>query len=619
MHYFIFGVGGNMKQSLELLAPAGNADIGIAAIDHGADAVYIGAPQFGARADAGAVTGEIARLIRHAHLYYARVYVALNTILTDEEIPKALDIIREIHDLSADGLIIQDTGLLEMDLPPIPLIASTQMHNDTPEKVRFLEDVGFKRAILARELSLEEIAIIRQKTSIELECFVHGALCVCYSGQCYMSQAVAGRSGNRGVCAQPCRSHYALTDGDGNNVLSDKFLLSLKDLNRMKDVPNLVAAGITSFKIEGRYKEIDYVKNVTVAYSRALDDFILSRPEYRRRSSGRSEPGFLPDPAKTFNRGFTGYFISGRTEKIASMDTPKSIGQTVGSITGLGKGFFRSDCADLQNGDGLCFFTKDKKLSGFRIERVEIEKIFPNSMKDLAEGIRLYRNHNIALSRMLQKTSSRRQINVEMEFSQDVDTVRLAAEDEDGNRAELILTLAYEEPRDPSMAREQINKQLSSTGNTPFIVAKVNLSGRVGFYSISSLNRLRRQVLDNLLKTRLDKYPRDIMPFARNSVPYPEKKVDYRANIFNGPARRFYERHGTEVLEPAFENLSEIKGREVMRTRYCIRYELDACPKFNPTFPLLKEPLRIYDQHNQYLLKFDCDACVMSVIFLGRK
>ncbi len=295
-----------MKINLELLAPAGNADIGIAAIDHGADAVYVGAPRFSARADAGVETEEIARLIRHAHLYYARVYVALNTILTDEEIPEALDVIREIHDLGADGLIIQDPGLLEMDLPPIPLIASTQMHNDTPEKIRFLEDVGFKRVILARELSLEEIAAIRQGTRIELECFVHGALCVSYSGQCYMSQAVTGRSGNRGVCAQPCRSRYTLTDGDGNTILSDKFLLSLKDLNLMNDIPDLIAAGITSFKIEGRYKEIDYVKNVTAAYSRTLDDFIRTHPDYRRRSSGRSEPTFLPDPAKTFNRGLHG-------------------------------------------------------------------------------------------------------------------------------------------------------------------------------------------------------------------------------------------------------------------------------------------------------------------------
>ena len=263
-----------MVTPLELLAPAGNAEIGIAAIDHGADAVYIGAPKFSARADAGVSLADIARLIQHAHLYYARVYVALNTILTDRELPEALEIIREVFQLGADGLILQDVGLLELDLPPIPLIASTQMHNNTPEKVQFLEAVGFKRVILARELSLDEIAAIRQKTRMELEAFVHGALCVSYSGQCYMSQAATGRSGNRGVCAQPCRSRYTLTDADGNVIRQDKFLLSLKDLNLMNAIPDLVAAGVTSFKIEGRYKGIDYVKNVTAAFRQAIDRFI---------------------------------------------------------------------------------------------------------------------------------------------------------------------------------------------------------------------------------------------------------------------------------------------------------------------------------------------------------
>ncbi len=605
--------------SLELLAPAGNADIGIAAIDHGADAVYVGAPRFSARTDAGVDTGEILRLINHAHLYYARVYVALNTILTDKEIPEALDVIREIYDSGADGLIIQDPGLLEMVLPPIPLIASTQMHNHSPEKIRFLEDVGFKRVILARELSLEEIAAIRQRTHVELEFFVHGALCVSYSGQCYMSQAVTGRSGNRGVCAQPCRSRYTLTDGDGKRILSDKYLLSLKDLNLMNEIPNLVAAGITSFKIEGRYKEIDYVKNVTAAYSRTLDAFILKHPDYRRSSSGRSEPAFLPDPAKTFNRGFTRYFVCGRNEKVASMDTPKSIGQPVGTVTGMGKGFFRTDCRDLQNGDGLCFFTNEKKLVGFRVERVENSKIFPNTMKGLAECILLYRNRDIAMTRMLNKVSSRRQIHVTMEFRHDGDNVCLNVRDEDGNEAELIIRMPYAEPRDPLMAREQIEKHLSSTGNTPFKATKIALPRQVGFFSISSLNSIKRQVLEKLVKIRMENYPRKTAAFHPNSVPYPEKSLDFHANVMNEHARLFYKRHGAEVMEPAFEILSEITGREVMQTRYCIRYELDACLKSGHSSRQVKEPLRIRDRYHEYLLKFDCEACRMSLIFCGRK
>jgi 23S rRNA 5-hydroxycytidine C2501 synthase len=608
-----------MTVSLELLAPAGNADIGIAAIDHGADAVYVGAPRFSARANAGVETADIARLVQHAHLYFARVYVALNTILTDEEMPEALDVIRKIYELGADGLIIQDPGLLEMDLPPIPLIASTQMHNDTPEKIRFLEDVGFKRVILARELSIDEIAAIRNGTRVELECFVHGALCVSYSGQCYMSQAIAGRSGNRGVCAQPCRMQYTLIDGEGNSILSDKFLLSLKDLNLIQDIPSLIAAGITSFKIEGRYKEIDYVKNVTAAYSRVLDAFIHDHPDYRRSSSGRSDITFLPDPSKTFNRGFTRYFISGRHEKISSMDTPKSLGQPVGTVTALGKGFFRTDYAGLKNGDGLCFFTKKQTLSGFRVERVEDSKIFPNTMKDLAKGVLLYRNYDVALERTLRKKSSRRWIEVEMEFSHNGDRVYLAASDEDGNKTKASLPAPYQESRDPSIAREQLEKQLSSTGNTPFRVHRINISRRIGFYSMSFLNNARRNVLSDLAMMRLAHFVRETAVHVPNSIPYPEKKLDYHANVFNKYARHFYERHGAEVMEPAFETILEHEGREVMQTRYCLRHELDACLKPGKSRRQIKEPLRIRDAQHEYLLKFDCDACKMSLILLEKR
>jgi putative protease len=609
-----------MKRTLELLAPAGNADIGIAAIDHGADAVYVGAPRFSARANAGVETGEIGRLIRHAHLFYARVYVALNTILADEEIPVAAGVIRNIYDLGADGLIIQDPGLLELDLPPIPIIASTQMHNDTPEKIRFLEETGFKRAILARELSLEEIAAIRRAaTRIELESFVHGALCVSYSGQCYMSQAVAGRSGNRGVCAQPCRSRYTLSDADGNKILNDKYLLSIRDLNLMQDIPGLVAAGITSFKIEGRYKEIDYVKNVTAAYSRALDAFIREHPDYGRSSSGHSETTFEPDTAKTFNRGFTRYFIAGRTEKIASMDTPKSIGQPVGTVTHVGKGFFRTDCADLHNGDGVCFFTKERALIGFRVERLEGSKVIPNTMQELSKGDLLYRNHDRSMTRQLNRNSGRRRIAVAMDFRNEGRTVRLSATDEDGNRAELIRDAAYENPRDPVRAREQIETQLSATGNTPFRATNVHISGRIGFCSMGFLNGLRRDVLAELERTRHENYPRETSQLLRNAAPYPERKLDYHANVYNEYARRFYTRHGADVTEPAFESLPEKEGREVMRTKYCLRYELDACPRFGASPRRFKEPLTISDAHHTYLLQFDCDACRMSLIFLGRK
>jgi putative protease len=609
-----------MAIPLELLAPAGNADIGIAAIDHGADAVYIGAPRFSARAEAGTGIEEIVRLVTHAHLYYARVYVALNTILTDRELPEALEIIREVYDIGADGLIIQDTGLLELDLPPIPLIASTQMHNDNVEKIRFLEDIGFKRVIMARELYLNEIADIRQKTSVELEAFVHGALCVSYSGQCYMSQAVARRSGNRGVCAQPCRSRYTLTDGAGKVILADKFLLSLKDLNLMTSIPELVAAGVHSFKIEGRYKETDYVKNVTAAYSQALDRFISSHPGYRRGSSGISEFTFSPDPEKTFNRGYTGHFISGRKEKIASLDTQKSIGKPVGTVRSLGKGFFTTDCTDLRNGDGLCFFTGQMSLSGFRVERVEKERIYPNTMKDLEVGTRLFRNLDIALTRILKKTSARRRISVEMDFLQDEAHIRITARDKDGNRAEKSVEIPYEAPRDPSRAREQVEKQLSAIGNTPYKLNRLNISsGLLGFIPVSTLNRIKREVLEELTAVRLEKYPAETIQLRPNNVPYPVKQLDFQANVLNSHAGCFYRRHGAEVLEPAFETLSDPLGRTVMTTRYCIRHQLDACLKSGRSGPPIKGPLRISDGHHSYLLEFDCLKCRMSVILEGRE
>ena len=609
-----------MPTQLELLSPAGNADIGIAAIDHGADAVYIGAPKFSARADAGVRVADITRLIRHAHLYYAKVYVALNTILTDRELAESLDIIQELYQLGADALIIQDVGLLELDLPPIPLIASTQMHNNTPEKVRFLEAVGFKRVILARELSLEEIADIRRQTGkIELEAFVHGALCVSYSGQCYMSQAVAGRSGNRGVCAQPCRSHYTLIDNDGSVIQKNKYLLSLKDLNLMNKIPELIAAGVTSFKIEGRYKGIEYVKNVTAAYRQAIDGFISGHTDYRKCSSGESALTFAPDPDRTFNRGYTQYFIAGLGDKVASIDTQKAIGQYLGEISEVGKDYFRIASNDLQNGDGLCFFTKKNDLAGFRVDRVDKDKIYPNSMKGLSAGTRLYRNHDMAFTKILKKSSGVRRVAVEMDFVQEDTFIRLTVQDVDGNKAEVVKDILFEPPRDPARAREQIEKHLTSTGNTPYQVAKLNiLPQEPGFLPASLLNGLRRDVLEALTQIRLEAYPRLNIPFTPNDAQYPEKNLDFHANVFNVLARQFYERHGAGVTEPAFEAQSETTGKTVMTTRYCIRHQLDMCPKMKPSGRTVKEPLRLRDAHHTYRLEFDCKQCRMFVILEGK-
>ncbi len=601
--------------SLELLAPAGNADIGIAAIDHGADAVYIGAPKFSARADADSGVADIARLVRHAHLFNAKIYVALNTILTDRELPEALEIIREVFQAGADALIIQDVGLLELDLPPIPLIASTQMHNNSVEKVQFLEAVGFKRVILARELSLDEIASIREKSRIELEAFVYGALCVSYSGQCYMSQAATGRSGNRGVCAQPCRSPYTLTDADGKIIKDRKFLLSLKDLNLIDAIPDLVAAGVTSFKIEGRYKGIDYVKNVTAAFSQAIDRFISGNSDYCRSSSGVSTFTFSPELSRTFNRGHTRYFISGRREKMASIDTQKSIGQFMGTVTGVGKDFFRIDRHDLQNGDGLCFFTKQNELAGFRVDRVDKEKIYPNSMEGVHAGIVLYRNYDAAFTRILKRTSAIRRIAVEMDFVQEGDTIRLTVRDEDGNRAETVKEVSFDPSRDPSRAREQIEMHLAKTGNTPYLVRALAMHPpHPGFLPLSTLNALRRDVLERLTRIRLENYCRETIRLTPNDTLYPEQRLDFRANVLNRYARRFYERHGVAFVEPAFETLSDTAGKRVMTTRYCLRHELDLCHGQSQPGHAPNKPLRISDQHHTYRLEFDCQQCRMLVI-----
>jgi putative protease len=481
--------------------------------------------------------------------------------------------------------------------------------------------VGFKRVILARELTLSEIAGIRQKTSrIELEAFVHGALCVSYSGQCYMSQAVTGRSGNRGVCAQPCRSHYTLIDGDGNVIQKNKFLLSLKDLNLMNRIPDLIAAGVTSFKIEGRYKGIEYVKNVTAAYRQAIDRFINGHSDYRKSSSGVSALTFSPDLDRTFNRGYTQYFIAGLGEKVAAIDTQKSIGQYLGEITGAGKDFFRIARHDLQNGDGLCFFTNKNDLAGFRVDRVDKDKIYPNSMNGLETGIRLYRNHDIAFTRILKKFSGERRIAVEMDFVQEDKLIRLTVRDVDGNEAETIKEVLFEPSRNPSRAIKQIEKHLTSTGNTPYQIARLTIQPHEpGFLPASVLNGIRRDVLEALTGIRREAYPRPNITFTPNDAPYPEKNIDFHANVMNDHARRFYERHGTAVTEPAVEALSDTTGKTVMTTRYCIRHQLDLCPKAQRPDRSVKEPLRLRGAHHTYRLEFDCRQCRMFLIMEGNQ
>lgn len=612
-----------MKIPLELLAPAGTAEIGMAAIDHGADAIYIGAPRFSARAQAGNSITDIAELVQYAHMFHTRVYVALNTILTDQEIEEAMVLIRSLYELRIDGLIIQDVGILELDLPPIPLIASTQMHNVTLEKVQFLESVGFKRIILARELSINEIRAIRDKTTLELEVFVHGSLCVSYSGQCYMSQCVFGRSGNRGVCAQPCRHLYTLIDGNNKTVIDNRYLLSVKDMNRIDAIGDLVTAGITSFKIEGRYKEIEYVKNITALYRLAIDRFITQHPQYCRVSTGSSAFAFKPDPEKSFNRGFTSYFLYGKREKIATMDSPKPIGQYIGRVDSLSRNWFHINGHDLINGDGLCFFNRESELIGCKVDMVKGDRVFPYTRTDLMVGTDIYRNSDIEFSRILKGSTHCRTIAVEMIFNQEETGIRLIVRDEDGVTVDIWQGLAFEPARDTLLASSNIETQLMRTGDTPYRVTTVDIHPeQPGFLQLSIINDIRRKALDKLTMARLEQFRPAGMSILPNNTQYPEFDVDYRANILNSKAIEFYKRHGVRVSEMAMEandpkiNMSD---RVVMTTKYCIRYELDACLKSTniQNAQRLIEPLRISDRQHTYRLEFDCMNCRMMIIAGG--
>ncbi|MDR1683077.1 MAG: U32 family peptidase, partial [Candidatus Symbiothrix sp.] len=396
------------NRKIELLAPAKNAETGIEAINHGADAVYIGAPKFSARAAAGNSIDDIRRLTEYAHLFHAKVYAAFNTILYDNELAEAEKLIWELYRANVDALIIQDMGILNLNLPPIALHASTQTDNRNLEKVQFLEKAGFAQIVLARELSLNEIRTIASQTKANIEVFVHGALCTSFSGQCYISQAISGRSANRGECAQFCRLPYTLSDDKGKILHSNKHLLSLKDLNQSENLEKLLDAGVSALKIEGRLKDTSYVKNITAYYRQKLDAIFERRPEYQAASSGKTTPFFVPNPEKSFNRGFTDYFLFGRKTEIASVDTPKSIGEPIGSVRDVKGNYFTiASSKAIHNGDGLCFFA-NRQLIGFRINKVENERIYPVEMHGINKATNLYRNYDHEFEKILSKKSAER-------------------------------------------------------------------------------------------------------------------------------------------------------------------------------------------------------------------
>jgi len=598
--------------ALELLSPAKDLETGLAAINCGADAVYIGASRFGAREAAGNPLTDIHRLIRHAHKYWARVYVVVNTLLHDAEIPEALKLIRQVYESGADALIIQDVGLLECDLPPIPLFASTQMHNHTPARVAFLEKVGFRRAILARELSLEQIREIRQQTSLELETFVHGALCVSYSGQCYLSYALGRRSGNRGQCAQPCRLAYSLVDGSGRILLQNRHLLSIRDLNLSEHLGELVEAGVTSFKIEGRLKDKNYVTNVVSHYRKALDK--LGEP---KSSSGHVNLDFDPNPEKTFNRGYTDSFVTGRRSKIGVLDTPKMAGEEIGQVEAVTRTSFRLDRpVDLHTGDGLSFFTPDKELTGTFVNQVDGDWITPAKMDGIRPSLALCRNHDKAFMDRLERSRTTRKIDVEMCLMEIPTGYRLEISDEDGVTGSFEKDYTHQPAEKPEQARQTIEKQLDKLGETEFACNKIQvLIHPVPFLPASGWNELRRGAVESLQAARATGRPSVGGGIIPNAFPYPETELTYLGNALNEKAMTFYRRHGVMKIEPAAESGLDLHERKVMTAKYCIKYQLDACPREGKGHTL-PEPLTLVDEQGGRLrLKFDCSKCVMDVIF----
>ncbi len=595
---------------LELLAPAKNLECGMAAVDHGADAVYIGASRFGARAAAGNSVDDIHQLCRYAHQFGVKVYVTVNTIIFDAELSATRQLLAELAAADVDAVLIQDMGLLDA---PLPLHASTQTDNRTPEKVRWLRSLGFRRVVLARELSVAEIAEIhRQVPDVELEVFVHGALCVSYSGLCYASQHCFGRSANRGECAQFCRMKFDLVDADGRVVERQRHLLSLKDLNQSDHLEELIEAGAVSLKIEGRLKGVDYVKNVTAYYSERLNAIIARHPDkYQRASLGHCRYTFTPSLAKTFNRGYTNYFLHGRTAGIASFDTPKAMGEFVGTVKELRPHSLSvAGIARFANGDGLCFLNADHELEGFRVNRVEGNRLYPLKMPaSLRPGMRLYRNQDQEFERLLTKPSAERKVPVRMRLDATADGFALQIND----AAPVSIVAPHQQAQKPQ--HDNIVRQLTKLGGTPLSCSHVELpDGFCYFIPSSQLAELRRMAVASFCSSRPAPPPAEASAPVPTAAPAPAYATPYLYNIANSDSRRFYAARGVASPQPAFE-LQQPRGSQLlMQCRHCLRFALGFCVKHGGRKPEWREPLSlVLADGRRFPLEFDCQHCQMNV------
>lgn len=597
-------------KNIELLSPAKTAEIGIEAIKHGADAVYIGAPKFGARSAASNTIEELQTLIDYAHLFHAKVYITFNTILKDEELAEAEQLIKKLYEIGADALIVQDMAIFEMDLPPIAIHASTQTDNRTLEKVKFFESIGCSQVVLARESSLEQIKNISSNTNVALEAFVHGALCVSYSGQCYSSQALCGRSANRGNCAQICRLPFDLQDSEGHSF-GKYHWLSLKDLDLSASLEEMIEAGISSFKIEGRLKDADYVKNITAYYRQKLDDILKKHSSWHRTSDGYCNYTFVPNVCKTFHRDATDYFYHGRHNGIASLYTPKSTGEFIGTVIySDSKSMSLDTKVVLHNGDGLCYLDDKNQFQGFRVNRVEGKMLFPAESLVLKKGTQVYRNADIEYERILSKPSAIRKIPIKIALRDNI----LSASDGVSNATVIISQekIIAQKPQD-----ENIRFQLSKLGDTIYESSDIEINSN-WFFPSSILSDARRRMVVELNRLRIETHPKTQACIKKNNLQFPKTELDYTGNVYNHLAETFYKRHGVLSLQRAFEQNAQ-QNLTLMFCKHCIKYTLGACLNHpNPDVHILKTPLQeplhlIYK--NYYLrLQFDCKNCEMHVI-----
>ncbi len=603
----------NVINKIELLSPAGTLDAGLAAINCGADAVYIGAPKFGARAAAGNSLSDIQKLINYAHKFRANVYVTVNTILYDNELDEVRNLIHELYNLGTDAIIFQDMSLLEMDIPPIPLFASTQTHNYEIEKIKFFDHLGIKRIILARELSLNEIEKIRLATNTELEFFIHGALCVCFSGQCYLSHALTGRSANRGECAQPCRIKYTLTDSKGKIIVKDKHLLSLKDLNLSNHLWDLIKSGISSFKIEGRLKDISYVKNITAYYRQHIDAILEEKNNYQRSSAGKSIFHFIPDPNKTFNRGYTTHFIEDSNEPRANFNTPKSMGEFLGKVNSVGKtGFSITTKHKIINGDGLCFFDENKELTGFSVFKADGNFIFYNEPNKPQKDTEIYRNYDKQFNDDLKKDCSRK-VDAKIQITFSDKTLIMQITDEENLTSKMEISNKWEVAQNYENAKSHLIKQFKKSGSTIFNITDVVLStGNVFFLPVAEVNLYRRKLLELHETNRIKAHPLNINDKPRSEYTFPSKNLSYLGNVTNKLSRQFYEKHNLEIIEDGFELKEEFAEAVLMTCKYCLKEELGMCSKEGKHD--FQEPFYLLNNNRKFRLKFNCSECQTSIL-----